>query len=1121
MKAVLRQDVGYFDMLETTTTSHVTDVVSSDSFLVIHDVISEKVPAFVANISTFLGAYLISFVMLWRLAAVALPSVLLLVIPGLMYGRTLAAIAKEMRGEYSKADSIVRQAVSSIRTIYSFVGESKTVEKYAAALRGTVKLGRRQGLAKGVAVGSNGVVYAIWSYMSFYGSRLVMHHHVPGGTVFAVGAAVTTGGLAFGSCLSNVKYFSEASAACERMMEVIERVPKIDPDNTDGHIIGHVLGEVEFKHVEFAYPSRPETIVLKNFNLRIPAGKKVALVGGSGSGKSTTVALLQRFYDPVSGEVLLDGIAIDRLHLNWLRSQMGVVSQEPALFATSIKENIIFGKEDATMEEIIEASKAANAHGFISQLHNGYDTQVGERGVQMSGGQKQRVAIARAIIRTPKIFLLDEATSALDTESERSVQEALDRAASGRTTITIAHRLSTIRNADIIAVVQNGQVKEIGSHGDLIKDENGIYTSLVRQQMPTSQTLMGIHVNDNAIRHSVASVALPLPNTSIDSQHSSLASGEKSIRAPSFVRLLALNLPEWKQATLGSVGAMLFGAVQPTYGFVLGSMLSVFFLPTHAEIKEKIRIYSLCFLGLSVLAIFLSTVQHYNLAIMGEHLTRRIRVKLLSKILTFEIGWYDRDENSVGAVCSRLATDANMVRSLVGDRMALLIQAGSSVAVSWTLSLVIAWKLALVMMATKPILILGFYYKRVFLKNMSKKAAKAQAESSRVAVEAIANLRTVTTFSSCTRILQMLKKAQEGAAKESARQSWFSGFVLATSSSLITFNVALSWWYGGKLVDRGDIAVKSLFQTFFILVTTSRVIAEAATMTSDLAKGGNAVGSIFAVLDRESIIHPDDPSGFNPIENLAGNVEIRDVHFAYPERPNAFVFRGFSIEIEAGKSTALVGPSGSGKSTVIALIQRFYDPIKGSVKIDGRDVKSYNLRSLRKHIALVSQEPALFAGTVRENIIYGGGGADVSEAEVVEAAKAANAHDFIQALEDGYDTWCGERGTQLSGGQKQRVAIARAVLKRPSVLLLDEATSALDSGCERAVQEALERIMVGRTTVVVAHRLSTVRNCDAIAVLDKGRVVEEGTHSSLMANSSRGSRGVYYSLFTLQNCASK
>ncbi|GKA92456.1 ABC transporter B family member 15-like protein [Tanacetum coccineum] len=280
---------------------------------------------------------------------------------------------------------------------------------------------------------------------------------------------------------------------------------------------------------------------------------------------------------------------------------------------------------------------------------------------------------------------------------------------------------------------------------------------------------------------------------------------------------------------------------------------------------------------------------------------------------------------------------------------------------------------------------------------------------------------------------------------------------------------------------------------------------------NDLSKGSQAVKSVFALFDRDTLINSEDPDGNKPVI-VTGHVEIHDVDFSYPARPNIRIFKGFSINIEAGKSTALVGESGCGKSTIISLIERFYDPVKGIVKVDGRDIRSYHLRTLRKYIALVSQEPALFGGTIRENIIYGAF-EEVSESEITEAATAANAHDFISVLKDGYDTQCGEQGVQLSGGQKQRIAIARAVIKNPRILLLDEATSALDSQSEKVVQDALERMMVGRTSVVVAHRLSTIQSCDTIIVLEKGKVIEKGNHCSLLA---KGPNGAYYSLVSLQ-----
>ncbi|RWW13743.1 hypothetical protein GW17_00022529 [Ensete ventricosum] len=1048
--------------------------------------------------------------MMWRLALVAFPTVVLLIIPGLMYGRILIGLARKIAEEYNKAGTVVEQSVSSIRTVYSFTAEATTMAKFSAALEHSVKLGLKQGLAKGLAVGSNGITFAIWSFMAWYGSRLVINH----------GAKGDCRNRALGSGLSNVKYFTEASSAGERIMKVIRRVPKIDTESSDGQVLAGVSGSVQFKGVQFAYPSRPATFIFRDFNLKVPAGMTVALVGSSGSGKSTVIALLERFYDPLAGEILLDGVDIRRLKLKWLRSQMGLVSQEPALFATSIKENILFGKEDATMEEVMAAAKAANAHNFISQLPQGYDTQ-------MSGGQKQRIAIARAVLKSPKILLLDEATSALDSESERVVQEALDLASLGRTAIVIAHRLSTIRNADVITVVQDGQVMEIAPHDELIGNEEGLYSSLVRLQQTARATEVEGGTSSSAVnditsysrtgsngsmsrRLSAASRSSSKRSFDMSADGDDETSKQPKLPEPSFRRLLMLNAPEWKQALLGSLGAILFGAIQPSYAFAMGGLLSVFFTNDDDRIKSNTRTYALIFVGLSILSFVVNIMQHYNFGAMGEYLTKRVRERMLSKILTFEVGWFDEDVNSTGAVLARLANDANAVRSLVGDRLSLIIQTASAVSIAMTMGLIIAWRLALVVIAVQPLVIVSFYARRVLLKRLSAKAIKSQAQSSKIAAEAVSNLRTIAAFSSQDRILQMFEAAQEGPRRESIRQSWFAGIGLAFSQSVMHCTWALDFWYGGKLIDEGYITSKALLQTFLVLVSTGRVIADAGSMTTDLAKGADAVGSVFGVLDRNTRIEPNDQEGQRP-KKVIGDIDIRGVDFAYPARPKVVIFRHFTLHIEAGKSTALVGQSGSGKSTIIGLIERFYDPLKGTVKIDGRDIKSYNLRSLRKHIGMVGQEPTLFAGTIRENIAYGT--EEATSAEIEDAARAGNAHNFVSSLKDGYDTYCGDRGVQLSGGQKQRIAIARAILKNPTILLLDEATSALDSQSEKVVQEALERLMVGRTSVVVAHRLSTIQNCDIIAVLDKGVVVEKGTHASLLA---KGPNGSYHALVSLQ-----
>ncbi|KAL5697734.1 ABC-type xenobiotic transporter [Ranunculus cassubicifolius] len=1113
LEAVLRQEVAFFDSQEATT-SEIINSISKDTSL-LQEVLSEKVPLFLMHASVFISGLAFSIYFSWRLSLVALPLMILLIIPGLIYGKYLVHLSKKSYKEYSKANTIVEQALSSIKTVYSFTAEKTVVERYSAILDRTVKLGMKQGIAKGLAVGSTGLSFAIWAFLAWYGSRLVMYQGESGGRIYAAGITFILSGLSLGTALPDIKYFTEASVAATRIFERIDRIPKIDGENTKGVVLNQVRGELEFDSVNFTYPSRPDTVVLKEFSLKVQAGMKVAFVGASGCGKSTAIALVQRFYDADDGIVRIDGVDIKTLQLKWLRAKMGLVSQEHALFGTTIKENIMFGKPDATMDEIIAATMAANAHNFIRQLPKGYETEVGERGTLLSGGQKQRIAIARAIIKNPVILLLDEATSALDSESETLVQNALDQASMGRTTLVVAHKLSTVENADQIAVVNSGCVIEIGSHSELINRKNGHYAKLVKlQRQFSTDEPEQIHISSTA--KSSANRSVSFSQLSPASFASPLPSYEKSDAvyhpSPSFARLIRLNSPEWKQGLVGSLSAMIFGSVQPIYALTIGGMISAFFLPNHDEMRAHIRKFSLIFCSLSLVSILSNLSQHYNFAYMGECLTRRVRLKMLRKILTFETAWFDEEHNSSGALSSRLSSDASMVKSLVADRVSLLVQASSAVIIAMVMGLIVAWKLALVMIAIQPLTILCFYTRKVLLSSLSVSFVKAQYQSTQIAAEAVYNHRIVTSFGSVGKVLQIFDEAQEEARKTARKKSWFAGIGMGSAQCLTFMTWALDFWFGGKLVEAGQISAGDVFKTFFVLVSTGKVIAEAGSMTSDLAKGATAVVSVFEVLDRQSLIPGVDLAGKDKtkgmkLERISGAIELKRVEFHYPNRPNCQVLQQFSLEVKAGKSIGLVGKSGCGKSTVISLIQRFYDVHRGAVKVDGVDIRELDIGWYRMHTALVSQEPVIYCGSIYDNIILGK--LEASPSEVMDAAKAANAHEFISALKDGYETECGERGVQLSGGQKQRIAIARAIIRNPTILLLDEATSALDLQSEQIVQDALDRIMVGRTTIVVAHRLNTIKKLDSIAFVSEGKVLERGTYAQL-----KSKKGAFFNLAT-------
>ncbi|KAL4570475.1 hypothetical protein LXL04_026130 [Taraxacum kok-saghyz] len=1116
LKSMLSQDISLFDT--ETSTGEVISAITSD-IIVVQDAISEKVGNFMHYISRFLSGFIIGFVRVWQISLVTLSIVPAIAIAGGVYAYVATGLIARVRKSYVKAGEIAEEVIGNVRTVQAFSGEEKAVNSYIDALSNTYKYGRKAGLAKGLGLGTlHFVLFLSWALLVWYTSIVVHKNIANGGDSFTTMLNVVIAGLSLGQAAPDISAFIRAKSAAYPIFEMIERTTVTKTSSNTGQTLPKVDGHIRFDDVRFSYPSRPDVMIFDKLRLDIPSGKIVALVGGSGSGKSTVIALIERFYEPLRGRVLLDGNDIRELDIKWLRQQIGLVNQEPALFATTIRENILYGKDSATYEEITHAAKLSEAITFINNLPERFETQVGERGIQLSGGQKQRIAISRAIVKNPSILLLDEATSALDTESEKSVQEALDRVMVGRTTVVVAHRLSTIRNADTIAVVQNGKIVETGSHEELMARPDSAYSSLVHLQetaslhrAPSRAASMG---RPSSIRFS-----RELSRTTTRSLGASFHSDRESVgklgvenveyTKPTHIsskRLYAMIRPDWAYGLTGTIGALISGSTMPLFALGISQALVAYYMDwetTQHEVK-KIATLFCCGAGISITVY---AITHLCFGIVAERLTLRVRQKMFSAILRNEIGWFDDTNNTSSMLASRLESDATLLRTVVVDRSTILIQNLGLIMTSFVIAFILNWRLTLVVMAMYPLIISGHISEKMFMKGYGGDLSKAYLKANMLAGEAVSNIRTVAAFCSENKVLDLYSRELVGPSKQSFNRGQIAGLFYGVSQFFIFSSYGLALWYGSVLMEKGLSGFKSVMKSFMILIVTALAMGETLAMAPDLLKGNQMVASVFEVLDRRTQVVTDVGEDIVRVE---GTIELKGVNFSYPSRPDILIFKDFDLKVRAGKSMALVGQSGSGKSSVLSLILRFYDPTSGKIMIDGKDIKKLKLKSLRRHIGLVQQEPALFATSIFENILYGKDGA--SESEVIEAAKLSNAHNFISALPEGYLTKVGERGIQLSGGQKQRVAIARAVLKNPAILLLDEATSALDVESERVVQQALDRLMKNRTSVVVAHRLSTIKNADEISVIQNGKIVEKGTHSSLVENEN----GAYSKLVNLQ-----